>query len=80
MMCNWHFSTNSAFRWKQTITHKNGFTFKLPAVYSFQVEWRPATVLPYCDMQIQDDIFHYLEAMSSLQSIQDHFTLQPTFK
>jgi hypothetical protein len=30
-------------------------------------------------MQIQD-IFHCLEAMSSLQPIQDNFTLQPTFK
>ena len=52
----------------------------LSAVHSSQVERSPATVLPYCDMQIQDDIFHCLEAMSSLQPIQDNFTLQPTFK
>lgn len=60
--------------------HANSFTFKLLAVCSFQAEWSPATVLSYCDMQIQDDIFHCLEAMSSLQPIQDNFTLQPTFK
>jgi len=80
MMCNWYFSTNCAFKWKQNTTYANSFTFKLSAVHSFQAEWSPATVLPYCAMQIQGDIFHCLETMSFLQSIQDNFTLQPTFK
>jgi len=65
---------------EKNITYANDFTFKLLAVHSFQAEWSPATVLPYCDKQIQDDIFHSLEAMSSLHPIQDNFSLQPTFK